>query len=45
MPLHAFFLLKMLLLWAFPGGPVAKTPNAEGPGSILVRELDPTCRN
>ena len=31
--------------WDFPGGAVDKTPHSQcrGPGSILVRELGPTC--
>ena len=29
----------------FPGGPVAKTPNVAGLGSIPVRDLDPTSHN
>ena len=30
----------------FPGGPVTlHAPNARGPGSSLVKELDPTCSN
>ena len=35
--LCTFFLFNLLLLWAFPGGPVAKipAPNAGGPVSIL----------
>ena len=33
-----FFLFNMLLLWAFPGGPVAKcqVPNAGGAGIIKL---------
>ena len=36
---------SVLNYWDFLGGPVAQTPhsNSRGPGSVMIRELDPTC--
>ena len=35
-----------MLLWDFPGGPVADcAPNVGTPGWSLVKEPDPTCHN